>query len=102
MKRSVFEFSATSHDNLVASSEHSYATIKPQLSKFFLTLILCVAWWLIASEFSPSFAAADQPNFLVIIADDMGYSDAGCYGAEIATPNLDALAANGLRFTHTE
>ena len=39
------------------------------------------------------------PNFLVIIADDMGYSDAGCYGGEISTPNLDALAAGGLRFT---
>jgi arylsulfatase len=35
----------------------------------------------------------------MIIADDMGYSDAGCYGGEVATPNLDRLAANGLRFT---
>ncbi|MEM6692749.1 MAG: sulfatase-like hydrolase/transferase, partial [Planctomycetota bacterium] len=43
--------------------------------------------------------AAERPNFLVIIADDMGFSDAGCYGSEIATPNLDTLAANGLRFT---
>ena len=40
-----------------------------------------------------------KPNFLVIVADDMGYSDAGCYGGEIETPNLDKLAANGLRFT---
>jgi arylsulfatase A-like enzyme len=40
-----------------------------------------------------------KPNFLVILADDMGYSDAGCYGGEIETPNLDALAAKGLRFT---
>lgn len=40
-----------------------------------------------------------KPNVLVIIADDMGYSDAGCYGGEIATPNLDRLAAGGLRFT---
>src|SRR5262249_43495708 len=39
------------------------------------------------------------PNILIIIADDMGYSDAGCYGSEIATPNLDRLAAGGLRFT---
>ncbi|PQO26421.1 arylsulfatase [Blastopirellula marina] len=43
--------------------------------------------------------AGDRPNFLVIIADDMGYSDAGCYGGEIETPNLDQLAAGGLRFT---
>lgn len=40
-----------------------------------------------------------KPNVLVIVADDMGYSDAGCYGGEIATPNLDRLAAGGLRFT---
>ncbi len=48
-----------------------------------------------------SAAAADRarPNVLLIVADDMGYSDAGCYGSEIATPNLDALAKDGLRFT---
>jgi arylsulfatase A-like enzyme len=40
-----------------------------------------------------------KPNILIILADDMGYSDAGCYGSEIATPNLDALAKNGVRFT---
>ncbi len=40
-----------------------------------------------------------KPNILIILADDMGYSDAGCYGGEIATPNLDGLAKNGLRFT---
>lgn len=38
-----------------------------------------------------------KPNFLLIVADDMGFSDAGCYGGEISTPNLDALAAGGLR-----
>ncbi|MCB1227424.1 MAG: arylsulfatase [Verrucomicrobiales bacterium] len=50
-----------------------------------------------------SLAAGGQtsapPNFLVILADDLGFSDLGCYGSEIATPNLDALAADGLRFT---
>ncbi|WPP49208.1 arylsulfatase [Catalinimonas niigatensis] len=42
--------------------------------------------------------AADKPNIVIIMADDMGYSDIGSYGGEIATPNLDALAENGLRF----
>lgn len=42
---------------------------------------------------------AAKPNILIIVADDMGFSDAGCYGGEIATPNLDSLAKNGLRFT---
>jgi len=41
----------------------------------------------------------NKPNILIILADDMGFSDAGCYGGEIATPNLDHLARNGLRFT---
>jgi len=40
-----------------------------------------------------------KPNILLIVADDMGYSDLGCFGGEIKTPNLDALAARGLRAT---
>ncbi|WP_394795509.1 arylsulfatase [Armatimonas sp.] len=40
-----------------------------------------------------------KPNIVFILADDLGYSDLGCYGSEIATPNLDTLAKNGLRFT---
>ncbi len=40
-----------------------------------------------------------RPNVLVILADDLGYSDPGCYGSEISTPNLDQLAADGLRYT---
>jgi arylsulfatase len=40
-----------------------------------------------------------KPNVMVILADDMGFSDAGCYGGEIDTPNIDSLARNGLRFT---
>lgn len=44
-------------------------------------------------------SAAEKPNIVVVLVDDMGFSDIGCYGSEIPTPNLDALAANGLRFT---
>jgi arylsulfatase A-like enzyme len=40
-----------------------------------------------------------RPNIMVILADDLGFSDIGCYGAEIQTPNIDALARNGIRFT---
>ena len=46
-----------------------------------------------------SFAPAKSPNIVLIMADDMGYSDIGCYGSEIKTPVLDQLAENGLRYT---
>jgi len=41
----------------------------------------------------------NRPNVIIVMADDMGWSDIGCYGSEIETPNLDRLAKNGLRFT---
>ena len=50
----------------------------------------------------PGMAAAQQaerPNIMLIVVDDMGYSDLGCFGGEINTPNIDGLASNGLRFT---
>ena len=40
-----------------------------------------------------------KPNIIVIMADDLGYSDLSCYGGEIETPNIDRLAEEGLRFT---
>ncbi|MDP6360456.1 MAG: arylsulfatase [Planctomycetota bacterium] len=55
--------------------------------------IFCV---LVSTDF---LFAADQPNIILMMGDDMGYSDIGCYGSEIETPNLDALARDGLRFT---
>ncbi len=61
-----------------------------------------LAFLAIAGIASGESAAAERnarPNVLVILADDLGYSDLGCYGGEIATPNLDSLAHGGLRFT---
>jgi len=60
--------------------------------KTLLSFLACLAF-----ACRPAFAA--QPNIVFILADDLGYSDLGCYGGEIATPNLDTLAKGGLRFT---
>lgn len=50
--------------------------------------------------FGANGAGDTRPNIVLIMVDDMGFSDIGCYGSEISTPNLDRLAAGGLRFTH--
>jgi membrane-anchored protein YejM (alkaline phosphatase superfamily) len=44
-------------------------------------------------------ATSRKPNIIVIMADDLGFSDIGCYGGEIHTPNIDFLANNGIRYT---
>lgn len=49
--------------------------------------------------FSGHVCARERPNILLILTDDMGFSDLGCFGGEIETPNLDSLGAGGLRFT---
>jgi arylsulfatase len=56
------------------------------------------AWSFIASLSAAAAAGAAQPNVLIILADDLGYSDIGCYGSEIETPNLDDLAKGGLQY----
>ena len=64
--------------------------------KQLVTFLLLI---LVPGVLSAANPAGPKPNIVVIMADDMGYSDLGCMGSEIATPNLDGLAANGLRFT---
>ena len=59
----------------------------------FLTVFLCWASLAMADD------NALRPNIILIMADDMGFSDIGCYGGEIQTPNLDQLAEHGLRYT---
>jgi len=63
------------------------------ISRCLLTIACCFLGAVHAAEPSP-------PNVLIILADDMGYSDSGCFGGEIATPAIDRLAKDGLRLTH--
>ena len=63
----------------------------------FAMLAISLLTLLVAGAAVPS--APVKPNIVVILVDDMGWSDIGCYGGEIPTPNLDSLAKNGVRFT---
>jgi arylsulfatase len=64
------------------------------------TLLLSAGWLPMALHGAAAGTTPEKPpNFLILLADDLGFSDIGCYGGEIQTPNLDRLAANGLRFT---
>lgn len=71
----------------------NYQTINTRLS--FLIFLVIVSIF----SCSPDSERNKKPNIILIMSDDMGFSDIGCYGSEINTPQLDDLAANGLRFT---
>lgn len=64
------------------------------LQRFLLAILFAACAFAHAAE-----PDRTRPNFVLIMVDDMGYSDIGCYGGEVRTPNLDKLAADGLRFT---
>ena len=55
--------------------------------------------WLLTFLFLCAPGFAERTNIVLILCDDMGYSDIGCYGGEIRTPNIDRMAKEGLRFT---
>ena len=62
---------------------------------------ISAAWCIsaVTLTFCQKSEAEKRPNILLILADDMGYSDIGCYGGEINTPNIDKIAKDGVRFT---
>lgn len=76
---------------LTHNMQHRVHTMLPSA---LLALLPCLP----SSAARPAQPAA-KPNIVIIMADDLGYSDLGCYGGEISTPNLDALAGQGVRFT---
>ncbi len=69
------------------------------LSRSVMHHLLLASLLLMAAGTALAADAPTRPNIAVILVDDMGFSDIGCYGSEIPTPNLDKLAAGGLRFT---
>lgn len=96
--------SATRKSNFLAANdpladrplERHLNTIMKSQKLLRLALLLGTA---LLNAASSAKAAPTQPNVLLILADDLGFSDLGCYGSEIATPNIDSLAQTGLRFT---
>ena len=66
------------------------------MNRYFIFFVFLTA----LLQFSCSEQEQELPNIVLIMADDVGISDIGCYGSEIHTPNIDRLASNGLRFTH--
>lgn len=73
-------------------------TGKPMQNKRLIRLASLLAV-LITAFVTVDAKATERPNIVVILADDLGYSDLGCYGGEIPTPHIDALAKGGARFT---
>jgi len=68
-----------------------------RLTTFFVT---CIVFTVMSVAMSVVALGAGKPNIIVIMADDLGHSDLGCFGGEIETPHLDQLAAEGTRFTN--
>ncbi len=64
-----------------------------------LAILVMISFTIKAQNKSIQPKSAERPNIILIMSDDMGYSDIGCYGGDVQTPNLDALAKSGLRLT---
>jgi arylsulfatase A-like enzyme len=77
----------------------THCKLKRFTSRFLALSLASVAMPREARAAEPAAGTKGRPNIIVILADDMGFSDLGCYGSEIRTPNLDGLAKDGLRFT---
>lgn len=92
MKQSVVRMNCVSP----ASIRKGNATSLTRLLRSRAPLRFGLLFWCVAGALN---ASESRPNIILILADDLGYSDLGCYGGEISTPNIDHLAQAGVRFT---
>ena len=79
--------------NFCYKSLHNYLPIH-------IGILFCSVLGMFSLACSPEKKTKSPPNILILLADDMGYGDLGCYGGIANTPNIDALAASGIRFRH--
>ncbi len=84
---------------LMQFQENSIFRFPVVLVTLILSAFLLLTCRMPASGQAPRETTGDRPNIIYILSDDMGFSDISCYGGEVETPNLDSLAAGGLRFT---
>jgi arylsulfatase A-like enzyme len=75
------------------------STVQPITAHLSFRLANVLLLVLLAAQALYAAPTPQRPNFIIFLADDMGFSDPGCYGGEISTPNLDSLAAHGIRYT---
>ncbi len=76
-----------------------FLTSRPAVSIAAFAVVLALLLMPHHADAQDNAGTKKRPNIVIFLSDDMGYSDIGCYGGEIETPNLDALAKDGLRFT---
>ena len=86
------------YSQVITGTNNKFVLLKKYFTLFVATSLTSII--AINSIAQSSSSLNKKPNIIVILTDDMGFSDIGCYGSEINTPNIDKLAKNGVRFNH--
>ena len=86
-------------DSDISRSDMPIKEIMNRSNLYFLLVVFLIGASLSCSETKEKKVISLRPNIVLLVADDLGYGDIGCYGGDIKTPNIDALASNGIRFS---